>query len=135
MVLAAAFLLPGCSLSVPMFGDDPSPAITGSVAPPVQVQQPLPQTLAYSDATKIGQAAVAALSQVDRGGSGEWVNAATGSSGTVERAPVRSADDCSLFDTIVTSIGGVHRYSGEVCKAGNGRSVVKIADPAGRPQG
>lgn len=133
-VLVAGFLLlPGCSLSVPMLGDEDAPVTTGSVAAPVEVQKPLPQTLAYSDATKIGQAAISALGQVDKGAGGDWINAATGSSGTVESGG-GSTDDCSRFNTIVTSIGGVHRYSGKVCTAQNGRSVVEIEAPDDLPQ-
>jgi surface antigen len=99
------------------------------------VRQPLPQTLAYSDATKIGQTAAAALLQVDNGQGGEWVNNATGSSGTVvESASTEAAElsgACRLFNTIVTSFSGVHRYSGKVCRADNGRSVVQIDPQAG----
>jgi hypothetical protein len=118
-------------------GDDgDAPATTGSVSVPVQVRQPLPQSLAYSDATKIGQAAVSALAQVDKG-NGEWINTATGSSGTVERGGLAGAatepGDCSLFNTIVTSIGGVHRYAGKVCKSQDGRSVVEIEAPGEAP--
>ena len=58
---AASFLLTGCTMSVPGFGSDDSPVVTGSIAPPVEIREPLPQTLAYSDATRIGQAADAAL--------------------------------------------------------------------------
>ena len=49
---------------------DDAPATTGSIAAPVEVQQPLPATLAYSDATKIGQAAAAALWQAEAGSGG-----------------------------------------------------------------
>ena len=42
---------------------------------PVQVQQPLPPTLAYSDATKIGEAAIGGLAQAEGGRPEEWVNA------------------------------------------------------------
>jgi hypothetical protein len=136
LALIAVTALSGCSMSVPMLGED-GPATTGSIAAPVQVQKPLPQTLAYSDATKIGQTAVAALWQVDNG-AGEWVNSATGSSGTVEKHgeadQAESAADCRGFDTLVTSIGGVHSYSGKICRGENGRSVVEIDDSgASRP--
>jgi hypothetical protein len=122
-----ACLVSGCSI---MSGGDDAPLTTSSVGAPVDVQQPLPQTLAYSDATKIGQAAAAALLQVDNGGGGEWVNTATGSSGTVEQTAAQDkaqlSGTCRLFNTIVTSFSGVHRYSGKICRADNGRSVVQI---------
>ncbi len=110
---------------------DSSPAATGSVTPlsPVAVQQPLPPTLAYSDATKIGQAATAVLAQAEGSPTGEWINASTGSSGTLERetadAPASSAN-CRQFSTIVTSVAGVHRYSGAICQPDSGPAVVQI---------
>jgi surface antigen len=132
LAIAASLALAGCSMSVPMFGSDDGPAVTGALASPVDVRQPLPQTLAYSDATKIGQAADAALWQAESALHGDWVNAATGSSGSVLGSA--GEDDgqpsaaCRLFSTIVTSIGGVHSYSGRICRGDNGRSVVQIED-------
>jgi hypothetical protein len=121
----------GCSM---FGGKGGEPITTGSVTQPVNVQQPLPPTLAYSDANKIGQAAAAALSQVDGGGpTQEWVNTATGSSGTVEQynlAPLEASGDCRAFSTIVTSISGVHSYSGDVCQSGSGRPTVRIDEQA-----
>ena len=132
-------LLPACSMSIPGFGGDDAPAVTGSLAAPVDVQQPLPQSLAYSDATKIGQAADAALWQAQGAPApgapnGDWINAATGSSGTVTAGITQEAEEpgmgCRLFNTIVTSIGGVHSYSGRICRGDGGRSVVQIAPTA-----
>ena len=128
--LAGSLLLAGCSLAVPGWGGDGGPATTGSISAPVEVQKPLPKTLAYSDAAKIGQAAAAALWQAEDSEGAEWVNAATGSSGTVERSAAPGAEPCGDFHTLVTSIGGVHRYSGRVCRGENGRSVVEISPEA-----
>ena len=119
-----------------MFGGG-APQTTGSIASPVDVQQPLPSTLAYSDAATIGRAAAAAFWQADSGSGGAWVNRATGSSGTVEggaAATTNESGECRPFSTIVTSIGGVHHYSGDVCRSGGGRSVVRIDErsPADR---
>jgi hypothetical protein len=115
-----------------MLGGDDAPTVTGSLPAPVQVQKPLPQTLAYSDATKIGQTALSAVWQVEKGQAGgpssEWINAATGSSGTVETGDA-GADGCRAFNTLVTSIGGVHQYSGQVCRAKNGSPMVRIEAP------
>ena len=100
-------------------GDEAQPA-TGSIETPIEVPQPLPQTLAYSDATKIGQAATAALWQATGRQAKSGSNAATGSSGTLERAAdgdASSAEGCRSFSTIVTSIGGVHRYAGQLCRS------------------
>jgi hypothetical protein len=126
--------LGGCSVGVPGFGDD-APAITGSVPDKPEVERPLPPTLAYSDAAKIGEAAFVALWQAEGEGSADWLNASTGSSGTVERRMAEAADaeGCRAFETLVTSIGGVHRYSGRVCRGADGRPQVHI-DPAGDNQ-
>lgn len=112
-----------------MLEGEATPETTGSIAPPaVEVQRPLPPTLAFSDATRIGQAASAALAQAD-GSLGDWVNISTGSSGTLvpEAGQVSAADgSCRQFSTIVTSVGGVHRYSGAICQGANGGAVVQI---------
>lgn len=121
-----ALWLPACSVSMP--GSSDAPVTTGSIAPKVQVQQPVPESLAYSDASKIGQAAAAALWQANSSGA-DWINAATGSSGTVESGAAGTdaalAGGCRSFKTFVTSIGGVHSYNGEVCRASQGPSVVR----------
>lgn len=136
VAFAGAFLLGGCG-SVSVLGSAPAePVATGSVAA-VEIQQPLPQRLAYSDATKIGQAAAAALRDVDAGPDApagtntDWVNAATGSSGTVVEMVPEEQDvsgACRLFNTIVTSFSGVHRYSGRICRGDSGRPVVQLSD-------
>jgi hypothetical protein len=112
-----------------MHGAD-APVTTGSIAVPVEVQRPLPSTLAYSDANMIGQAASAALWQA--GGAdmpNGWVNQRTGSSGTLEPA-TRTADagECLPFSTTVTSLGGVHQYAGTVCRSAGAPSVLKITE-------
>jgi surface antigen len=117
-------MLAGCSMS--LFEGD-TPQTTGSIAPPVEVQQPLPPTLAYSDATKIGQAATAVVAQAEGSLPAEWVNASTGSSGTVQtEEPDASAGNCRQFSTMVTSVGGVHQYSGAICQNGDGNAIVQI---------
>jgi hypothetical protein len=124
-----SILLAGCSLNVPTLGAFEAPATTGSIGGHLDVEEPLPTTLAFSDARTIGEAAAAALWQA--GDVEDWVNRATGSSGTLQPSlAVTDADagGCRSFDTIVTSIGGVHHYSGRVCR-GEGRSVLRI-DPS-----
>ena len=98
------------------------------------MQRPLPETLAYSDAAKIGQAASAALWQAEGGPPGgwtpgDWVNARTGSSGTLtaERDSVDEGD-CRPFSTIVTSLGGVHQYSGTLCRERDAQAVLTIEE-------
>jgi hypothetical protein len=108
---------------------DATPATTGSIGQPVTVQQPLPPTLAYSDATRIGQAASAVLAQAEGGAGEDWINASTGSSGTLEGLQATpDKDNCRQFSTIVTSIGGVHRYSGAICQAADGPAIVQLGE-------
>ncbi len=122
---AAPLLMAGCSL----WGGASAPVTTGSVVQPVAVEQPLPSTLAYSDAAKIGQAASAVLWQAEGGEApAEWANARTGSSGTLAAAKDDAPDNCAPFSTTVTSVGGVHRYSGTVCRDNGTRTVLKIAE-------
>jgi hypothetical protein len=143
IAFAGLCLLGGCgSVSVLGPSADAGPVSTSSVAS-VDVQQPLPGKLAYSDATKIGQTASEALRDLDStaaatpASSTDWVNAATGSSGTLVDIKQDQTQDvsrpCKLFNTIVTSFAGVHRYSGKVCRNDSGRSVVQLSD--GTPQG
>jgi hypothetical protein len=115
-----------------MLGNRDTPQTTGSIAPAFQVAQPLPPTLAYSDAAKIGEAASAVLAQSEGKAPQDWINTSTGSSGTIETVDLAvptSSEGCRPFSTIVTSIGGVHRYSGEICHGADGRAKVQIIDP------
>jgi hypothetical protein len=127
LILPIPLLAAGCSFSV---FEGHAPETTGSIAPPpVEVQRPLPPTLAFSDAARIGQAASAALAQANGSLGEEWVNASTGSSGTLEPEigeASANAGNCRQFSTIVTSVGGVHRYSGAICQQDDGRAVVQI---------
>lgn len=139
VALAGCLGLGGCSvMSVFWDSAEREPATTGSIAAAelaVEVQEPLPQRLAYSDAAKIGQSAAAALKQAEGGTRTDWINAATGSSGTL--VDVKDDDTlegtpaaCRHFNTIVTSFTGVHRYSGRICSAGHGRPVVQLSETA-----
>lgn len=109
---------------------DAAPETTASIGVPVSVQQPPPPTLAYSDATRIGEAATAALAQATGASTKEWINASTGSSGTLETATAdaSAAANCRQFSTIVTSIGGVHQYSGAICQQHDGPAIVQLGE-------
>jgi hypothetical protein len=122
--VALAALVAGCSMS-PFGGVEPE--TTGSIPQPVEVAGPLPETLAFSDAAKIGEAANATLMLASGAKSGDWINVATGSSGTVETVDLPNPPQgCRPFSTTVTSIGGVHNYSGAICNASSGRPRVTI---------
>nr|WP_246206396.1 RT0821/Lpp0805 family surface protein [Propylenella binzhouense] len=100
-----------------------APVATGSVEPSVALPGPLPPSLDQSDAAAIGRTALEAAAS--QNGTGEWTNARTGSSGKLALLPDTAAGGagaCRSFGTTVTSIGGVHRYSGTICR-----------DPAGSP--
>jgi len=109
---------------------DSAPETTASIGPPVSVQQPLPSTLAFSDATRIGEAATAVLAQAEGRSTKEWINASTGSSGTLETetADASPTANCRQFSTIVTSIGGVHHYSGAICQQQDGPAIVQLGE-------
>lgn len=118
-----------------MGGGKDVPVATGSIAPPVQVEGPLPQTLAYSDAAMIGQAASASDTAASAESDFEWINAATGSSGTLQGLPTPAEDPdpsraCKVFNAMVTSFSGVHSYNGRVCSRSDGKRTISIDAPA-----
>jgi hypothetical protein len=124
-------LAAGCSMG----GGKDTPVATGSIAPAVQVEGPLPQTLAYSDAAMIGRAATASETGESADGEFEWINAATGSSGTLQGLPTPAEDPdpsraCKVFNAMVTSFGGVHSYNGRICRRSDGQSTISIDAPA-----
>jgi surface antigen len=130
IAFAGASLLAGCSLAGLGAGD--VPATTGSIVESVEVERPLPPSLAYSDAAKIGETARAALWKTRGGAAEDWVNTRTGSSGTLTAAAGSGrSDKCRPFSTTVTSLAGVHQYSGAICQADDTRTVLKIAEESG----
>jgi hypothetical protein len=131
LALGLCAALAGCSMG----GGKDVPIATGSITPAVEVEGPLPQTLAYSDAAMMGQAASAAETQQAAPSGFEWVNASTGSSGTLQGLPTPAADPdpsraCKAFNAMVTSFGGVHSYNGRVCSRSDGQRTISIDAPA-----
>lgn len=126
--------LAGCgslSISVGSLAGGDEPAATGSFAQSVEVREPLPPTLAYSDAALIGRAALAADAAAAQR---DWINAETGSSGTLALAgesPPKADAACRQFGTTVTSMSGVHHYSGTVCRRADGRPVLETIAAGG----
>lgn len=126
-----AMTVSGCgSISIPLGNSTPeqSAAVTGPNGEGVKVEQPLPPALAYSDAAVIGQVAgQTAFDQV----SDEpvnWVNGATGSSGTWKAGPQitgETDEECRTFGATVTSVRGVHQFSGVTCRDKAGNLIVR----------
>jgi hypothetical protein len=135
LLLVLPIMIAGCgSISIPLGGSSPeeTAALTGPNGEAVKVEQPLPPALAYSDAAVIGKVAgESAFDQVSEE-SIDWVNGATGSSGTWKGGPQITAggnEECRAFGATVTSVRGVHRFSGVACRdqAGN-LSVKSLSD-------
>ena len=131
IVAVLGFALAGCSsISIPL-GDNVSkqtPAMTGSVGASVKVEQPLPKALAYSDAAVIGEVAAKEAFKEVADEEIDWVNGATGSVGTWKAGPQVSSDDtgdCRAFGATVTSVQGIHHYSGVACRDAQGHLTVK----------
>jgi len=129
VILAAA--LAGCSsISIPL-GDAASQknaAVSSGVGPSVKVEQPLPAALAYSDAAAIAEVAGRSAFEKVTNEPIDWVNGATGSVGTWKAGPQTSsetASNCRTFGATVTSVQGVHRYSGVACRDERGNLTVK----------
>lgn len=106
----------------------------------MKVEQPLPEALAYSDAAVIGEVAGKAAFDEVTSEQIDWVNGATGSVGTWKAGPQIAADeagDCRSFGATVTSVQGIHRYSGVACRDKRGNLTVKsLTDtPAGTVDG
>ena len=135
------FAVSGCSsISIPLgkVTADDSPALTGSLGQGVKVEQPLPDALAYSDAAVIGQVAGKAAFETVTDDQIDWVNGATGSTGTWKAGPqvaTENTEECRAFGATVTSVRGVHRFSGVACRDESGNlSVRSLSDkPADTP--
>ncbi|MGQ7791247.1 RT0821/Lpp0805 family surface protein [Faunimonas sp. B44] len=130
LVVAAALSLGACSaLDLTIAGPDRGPVSTGSLSAPLEVARPLPRTLDVSDAAIIGRTALAAAGEPDQG-EREWINGRTGSSGTLALLPTAESavePGCKAFGATVTSLVGVHRYSGRICRKEGGSAMAAIA--------
>ena len=140
-VSAIALMLAGCgsvNIALPSFAAADKPASQQTAASSVVVQEPIPETLAYSDATAIGTAAANDLlgavtaEGVDAEGV-DWENGQTGSTGTVVALAEANQDDdkaCRSFGATVISMLGIHRYFGKACQRAEG-VVVESIEAAG----
>lgn len=134
LLLLFAGTLSACStISIPLGDSTPQSGQNATLAKNIKLEQPLPKALAYSDAAVIGQVAgKAAFDNVEKDRI-DWVNSVTGSVGTWKAGPqVDYRDqDCRAFGATVTSVGGVHRFSGVACRDENGDVAVKsLSDKA-----
>ena len=129
-------MLGGCgSINIPLpsfaAADKPANEQTASVI----VQEPIPETLAYSDATAIGHAAANDLLGAITAEGVDWENGQTGSTGTIVATSDASQDGddtCRSFGATVVSMLGIHRYFGKACQRAEGMVVesIEAADPS-----
>ena len=133
-------MLAGCgavNISLPSFAAVDKPANEQTAATGVVVQEPIPETLAYSDATAIGSAAANDLLGAITAEDVDWENGQTGSTGTIVALSETSQegdDTCRSFGATVISMLGIHRYFGKACQRAEGMVVESIetagADPS-----
>lgn len=130
MCLMAGLALTGCArLGMPV-GSAPETdrTITGSVRPAAA-----PATaVALADPSDWETIRRALATALDSGGRSaiDWTNPDTGSFGVITAATPATRDGCRPFDTTMSDVRGVRRYSGEVCKMTNGRWALRSVRPA-----
>jgi len=134
-------MLAGCgsiNIPLPSLAAVDKPANEQTPAAGVVVHEPIPETLAYSDATAIGSAAadelLGAITAEGADSEGvDWENGQTGSTGTVvamSETSIEGDDTCRSFGATVISMLGIHRYFGKACQRAEG-VVVESIESAG----
>jgi len=129
-------MLAGCgsvNIALPSFAAVDKPANSQIAASEVVVQEPIPETLAYSDASAIGSAATKDLLGTVAAEGVDWENGETGSTGTVvaiSETSLEGEDSCRSFGATVISMLGIHRYFGKACQRAEG-VVVESIESAG----
>jgi len=135
-VSAVALMLAGCgsvNIPLPSFAALDKPANEQIAASEVVVHEPIPETLAYSDATAIGSAAAKDLLGAVTAEGVDWENGETGSTGTlvaISETSLEGEDTCRSFGATVISMLGIHRYFGKACQRAEG-VVVESIETAG----
>lgn len=125
--LVAGLALTGCArLGMPVGVPDTDRTITGSIRPASTGAVALADP---SDWETIRRALATALdsgnpAQID------WSNPDTGSFGVITASASTRNSDCRSFDTTMSDVRGVRRYSGEACKMTNGRWALRSVRPA-----
>jgi surface antigen len=138
-ISAITLMLAGCgsvNIPLPSFAAIDKTANEQTAAAGVVVQEPIPETLAYSDATAIGTAAANDLLGAVTAEDVDWENDQTGSTGTIvaiSETSLEGEDTCRSFGATVISMLGIHRYFGKACQGAEGMVVESIetagADP------
>lgn len=129
-------MLAGCgsvNIALPSFAAVDKPANEQIAASAVVVQEPIPETLAYSDATAIGSAAAKDMLGAITAEGVDWENGETGSTGTfvaLSDTSQEGEDTCRSFGATVISMLGIHRYFGKACQRAEG-TVVESIEAAG----
>ena len=139
----AAFLLiaaslGGCArLGMPIGVPDTDRTITGSIQKAKPAPTPARAVVAAADVDPSDWEALrrALAVSLDKGDAAnvEWTNPDTGSSGIASAilpAVKGGIAPCRPFDTTMSDIRGVRRYSGEACKMTNGRWSIRGIKPA-----
>lgn len=132
-------MLAGCgsiNIALPSFAAIDKPADEQTVATSVVVQEPIPETLAYSDATAIGSAAANNLLGAITAEGVDWENGQTGSTGTIvalSEISHEGDDICRSFGATVISMLGIHRYFGKACQRAGGMVVESIKSAGAEP--
>lgn len=136
LLLAAA--LGGCARAgLPIGVPDTDRTITGSIRPakPAPAAPAVAVVSSYADPSDWEALRRALAVSLDKGDAGnvEWTNPDTGSSGVAsatQPAVKGGVAPCRPFDTTMSDVRGVRRYSGEACKMTNGRWSLRGIRPA-----
>jgi surface antigen len=113
---------------MPVGVPDTDRTTTGSVRPAIAASA----TVALADPSDWETIRRALATALDSGNASEidWSNPDTGSFGVVTASTASGSADCRPFDTTMSDVRGVRRYSGEVCKMTNGRWALRSIRPA-----
>ena len=123
LVLIAA-VPAGCArLGLPVGGAQTDPTVTNGTRP---------ATAALADPSDWEAIRRALATSLDKGDAShvEWTNPDTGSFGIVTATASATGAACRAFDTTMSDLRGVRRYSGEACKLSNGRWSLRSIKPA-----
>jgi surface antigen len=111
--------LAGCSAFGLPFGPDLSTRVSNETTGAIPVSLSVPENVSPSDWETVRNT-VAAI-PVDRAGTVEWTNPATGSTGSLTAVLVgtvqKAAMICRQFSTTVSDPHGIRRYRGQACRS------------------